>query len=74
MRRTIYLPDELDERVREYLEKHPELSFSALVRQMLDRRVKRLDPAAFLELAGIVKTPSTPARERAEDQFVRRER
>ncbi len=72
MRRTIYLPDELNARVDAYLENHPGMTLSALVREALEARVKRLDPAALLELAGFVKelTPSTP--EQPEDQVVDR--
>ncbi len=72
MRRTIYLPDELNEHVEAYLRDNPGLSFSALVRELLERRVTPRDLSALLELAGIVteSTPRTP--EQPEDQIVDR--
>ena len=74
MRRTIYLPDSLAERVHAHLREHPELTLSALVQRALEERLGARDPAAILELAGIVPTASTQAGDNAEDRFVRRER
>ena len=74
MRRTIYLPDDLARRVEDYLSERPGVSLSALVREALESRLRPPDPAALLELAGLVPEASTGAGERAEDRFVRRER
>jgi hypothetical protein len=74
MRRTIYLPEDLAHRVETYLHEHPGVTLSALVREALENQLCPPDPSAILELAGLVKEASTSARERAEDQFVRRER
>ena len=74
MRRTIYLPDELARRLDDYLEEHPGLSLSGLVREALERRLTPPDPGAILDLAGLVPEASVEARLRAEDRFVRRER
>jgi hypothetical protein len=74
MRRTIYLPDELDAQVEEYLRGHPEKSFSALVQEALEERVAPRDIGALLELAGIVKSAPVNARDRAEDQTILEER
>ena len=74
MRRTIYVPDDLDERVHAYLHQHPGLNLSALVREALEHRLAPRDPRAILELAGLVPEASTGARRHAEDQTVRRER
>jgi hypothetical protein len=73
MRRTIYLPDELDKRVEAYLREHPGVSLSTLVRQALEERLTPPDPRAILELAGLVPQASRGAARHAEDQFVRRE-
>lgn len=73
MRHTIYLPDELAQRVEGYLRDRPSLSLSALVQEALERRLTPLDPTAILDLAGLVPDASTPARPRAEDRLVRRE-
>jgi hypothetical protein len=72
MRRTIYLPDDLNEHVEAYLRDHPGKTFSSLVRGLLERRLKRRDLSGLLELSGIVteRTPRTP--EQPEDQVVDR--
>src|SRR5207248_4341372 len=54
MRRTIYLPDVLAERVEAYLWEHPGLSLSTLVREALEHRLVPPDPGAILDLAGLV--------------------
>lgn len=74
MHTAIYLPDPLSEAVEEYLKGHPETSLSALVQEALEARLAPKNPAALLELAGLVKTAFTPARENAEDRLTRRER
>lgn len=72
MRTTIYLPDDLARAVEAYLKEHPETSLSALVREALEARLRR-NPAALLELAGVVERATRTAREGAED-FYRHER
>jgi hypothetical protein len=74
MRRTIYLPEQLAERVDTYLREHPGLSLSTLVREALEHRLTPPDPGAILDLAGLVPDASTVARRQAEGRFVRRER
>jgi len=74
MRTTIYLPDPLTKAVEAYLKEHPETSLSALVQEALEARLVPKNPAVLLELAGLVKTASTPARENAEDRLTRPER
>jgi hypothetical protein len=73
MRRTIYLPDELSTQVDEYLKRHPGLTLSGLVREVLEARVSPRDPRSILKLAGIVKKASMTAREYDENPFGRRE-
>ena len=70
MRRTIYLPDELNEHVEAYLRDHPGQTFSSLIRELLVRRVKPRDLSGLLELSGIVKeiTPRTPEQPEDQDQ------
>ena len=74
MKRTIYLPDELADRVEAHLRERPGLTFSTLVQQALANRLTLPDPQAILDLAGLVPEASSSARERAEDRLVRRER
>ena len=55
-----------------YLKEHPETNLSALVQEALEARLRR-NPAALLELAGVVEKATRTAREGAED-FYRHER
>lgn len=73
VRATIYLPDDLAQAVEAYFKEHPETSFSALVQEALRARLRR-NPAALLELAGVVEKAKGSARERAEDRPNRQER
>ena len=72
MRRTVYLPDKLNEHVEAYLAKYPGMTFSRLVQQLLKERVTPRDLSALLELAGIVKEKSGRIPEQPEDQIVDR--
>ncbi|RIH84974.1 CopG family transcriptional regulator [Calidithermus roseus] len=69
MRTTIYLPDDLAHVVEAYLKEHPETSLSALVQEALEARLRR-NPAALLELAGIVEKAKVNAGEGAEDRYL----
>jgi hypothetical protein len=71
MRRTIYLPDDLACHVETYLRDHPGLTFSALVRRVLEERVAPRDLSRILELAGIVKEKEGRPREQPEDEVAR---
>ncbi len=66
VRTTIYLPDDLAQAVEAYLKEHPQTTLSALVREALEARLRR-NPAALLELAGLVERASGSAGEGAED-------
>ena len=68
MRATIYLPDDLARAVEAYLKEHPQTSLSALVQEALRARLQR-NPAALLELSGIVEKASVNAEEGAEDRL-----
>jgi hypothetical protein len=70
MRRTIYLPDDLNEHVEAYLQKFPGMTFSSLVQQLLRRRVAPRNLAGLLELSGIVKELHPRKPEQPEDQVV----
>ena len=74
VKRTVYLPDDLAGRVEAYLREHRSLTFSTLVQEALEHRLTPPDPRAVLDLAGLVPEASMPARQRAEDRVVRRER
>jgi hypothetical protein len=79
MRRTVYLPDDLDAQVEEYLKIHRNQTFSSLVRQALKREVAPKDPEALLKLIGLIPkgTPRhhIPLEERQpEDRYTDRDR
>lgn len=52
--RIVYMPEDLDDQVNEYLKSHPELDFSSLVCQALEVEVPAKDPSALLKLIGFV--------------------
>lgn len=74
MKRTIYLSDDLADRVEQFLSIHPRMTLSGLVQEALEERLAPRDVTALLELAGLVPEASTHARERAEDEVIRHER
>jgi len=74
MKRTVYIPDRLAERVAAYLARHPDLTLSALVQDVLQQRLSPPDPRGILKLAGLVPLASTQARARAEDRHIGRAR
>lgn len=55
MKRTIYLPDELDKRVEKYLQNTPNQSLSNLIQEALESKLASKDISQLLELAGIIK-------------------
>lgn len=73
MKRTVYIPNKLAERVDAYLGRHPDLTLSALVQEALERRLTPPDLRGLLRLAGIVPRATRQARDRAEDQDISRE-
>lgn len=74
MKRTLYVPEELDRRIEAYLRTHPKMTFSRLVQQALERQLGDRDIKRLLRLAGIVKSAEVPARAGAEDRVIARER
>jgi hypothetical protein len=68
VKRTVYLSDQLGARVQAYLREHPGASLSGLVQEALEQRLAPRDPRGVLELAGLVPSASTQAREHAEDR------
>jgi len=71
MRATIYLPDDLAEEVEAYRRARPGLSLSALVRELLERELRKR-PESLLEAAGLVERAGLSAREH--DALIRQER
>jgi len=74
VRKTIYLPDDLAARVDQYLERHPGLSFSSLVQDVLERAIAPPDLTGLLDLAGFVSVPPIDDGRQPEDQVFDRER
>lgn len=67
MKRTIYLPEDLDKRVENYLQNTPNQSLSNLVQEALEVKLASKDISQLLELAGIIKNAPREASENAED-------
>lgn len=68
MRRTVYIPDELDKELENYLEENEDETFSNIVQRAVEKVVDRNKIQALLDLAGIVKEapgvdPSDPRKE-----------
>lgn len=74
MKRTIYLPDALDRRLIAYVRTHRG-TLSSTIQKAVEAFIGRKDPGQILRLAGVVRGPAgPPARERAEDMTIARER
>lgn len=57
MKTTIYLRDDLAQKVKDYLEAHPGKTLSNLVQEALEAKIVRANGAAeILKLAGIVES------------------
>lgn len=55
MKRTLYIPDELWENLRDYLKKHPQENVSSVVQVALKEKLRPRNGARLWELAGIVE-------------------
>ncbi len=67
MQLTVELPDALAERLKTYLQEHPEETVLSLIQEALEVKLIPKDSSALLELAGIVTEAPRNARDRAED-------
>lgn len=75
MKRTIYLPENLDRRLMAYVRAHPEVTFSSAIREAVDAFIARMSPRRILRLTGVVDRASgSAARDWAEDLTIARER
>ena len=71
MKRTVYLPDDLVERLNEYLKEHPEETISSIVQEALEVKLAYKDVSKLLTLAGIIQNVPCNAAARAEDYELR---
>lgn len=55
MKRTVYLPNDLAERLSEYLAEHPGEILSSIVQEALEVKLAHKDVSKLLTLAGIVQ-------------------
>jgi hypothetical protein len=75
MKRTIYIPEDLDRRLLRYVQTRPGTTLSAVIQEAVETLITRKDPRKILRLAGIVRRATGPsARERAEDMTLADER
>lgn len=68
MKRTIHLPDQLAQRMEEYLREHPEETWSGLVQKGVRQVIRRKDPARLQHLIGILED-APPDLSTSEDQY-----
>ena len=75
MKRTIYLPENLDRRLMAYVRTHPGVTFSSAIQEAVSAFIGRRNPRRILRLTGVVNRASGPAaRDRAEDLTIAHER
>jgi len=75
MKRTIYLPENLDRRLTAYVRAHRGVTFSSAIQEAVNAFIERRSPRRILRLRGVVNHASGPAaRDRAEDLTIARER
>lgn len=67
MKRTIYIPDEMAERLNQYLHEHPTKTLSSVIQEALEVKLASKDISKLLALAGIVQEAPRNAAEHAED-------
>jgi hypothetical protein len=72
MQLTLELPESLAITLQTYLQEHPNENPLTLLQEALEIKQAQLpkNPAKLLELAGIVATASTNARDHAEDEIL----
>ena len=70
MKRTAYLPDDLAERLNEYLKEHPEETIFSIVQEALEVKLAQKDVSKLL-IAGIIQNAPCDAADRAEDYDLR---
>jgi hypothetical protein len=54
MKRTIHFPADLAQRMEQYLQEHPNETWSGLVQKSVQRTLQPKDPAQLLNLIGIL--------------------
>lgn len=69
MKRTIYLPDDIAERLNQYLINYPNETFSSVIQEALEAKLAQKDVSKLLSLAGILQNVSCNAADNAEDRI-----
>jgi hypothetical protein len=70
MKRTVYLPEDLEVKVTEYLQQNPQFTFSRLIQESLETRLSPRDLSPLLKLAGVVTEAGNSAASTVEDDVV----
>ena len=70
MKRTVYLPEDLEVRVSEYLQENPQITFSKLIQESLETKLAPKDLSLLLKLAGVGTEVKSPACTSVEDDVV----
>ncbi|MBV9387824.1 MAG: hypothetical protein JOZ78_15485 [Chroococcidiopsidaceae cyanobacterium CP_BM_ER_R8_30] len=67
MKRTVYIPDELDHEIEKYLADHQEESLSSIIQEAIQKKIAKRNVEAFLSMAGIVKDAPFDSSQKPED-------
>lgn len=71
MKRTVYLSEDLEKRVAEYLQQNPQFTFSSLIQESLETRLAPKDLSHLLKLAGVVRDINgSPNSTQTEDNII----
>jgi hypothetical protein len=70
MKRTVYLPEDLEARITEYLQQNPQFTFSRLIQESLETRLAPRNLSHLLKLAGVVTEVGNSTASTVEDNVV----
>ncbi len=70
VKRTVYIPDELDREIEGYLAEHQEESLSSIVQEAIQKKIAKRNVEAFLSMAGIVKDAPFDSSQNPEDMVL----
>jgi hypothetical protein len=59
MKRTIYFPIDLAQQIEQYLQEHPNETWSGLVQKSVQRALQPKDPTKLLDLIGVIENAPT---------------
>ena len=69
MKSSVYIPDELGDKVQQYLQNHPDLTLSGLIQKALEEKIAPRRNR-LLDLAGFVSFDPAPRDHRGDEERV----